>query len=206
MNLSRDFQVINELVLEAQTGTAFTISKGQVLRITDIEGGQVADLVSYTAQSPQEYLSSPRTMDYNNRIYFSTGDVLYSDQSKPMWKITGDTVGKHCFLFAPCDQRMFEISYGVEEPHPNCFDNLSTNLAQYGIPPEQIFVPFNIFMHARISDSGEIDILPPLSNPSDFIELRAEKDLIVGISACSAYKSNNYTFSQIKLEIYSGEK
>jgi hypothetical protein len=27
--------------------------------------------------------------------------------------------------------------------------------------------------------------------------------LIVGISACSAYKSNNYTFSQIMLEVYS---
>jgi hypothetical protein len=61
-------------------------------------------------------------------------------------------------------------------------------------------------MHAGISDTGEIGIQPPLSNPGDFIELRAERDLIVGISACSAYKSNNYTFSQIKLEIYSGEK
>jgi uncharacterized protein YcgI (DUF1989 family) len=58
-------------------------------------------------------------------------------------------------------------------------------------------------MHAKISDSGEIDILPPLSNPGDYIDLRAEVDLIIGISACSAYKSNNYKFSQIMLEVYS---
>ena len=206
MKPEQDYHLLQTSLLEPHTGHAFEIQKGQLLRIIDLEGQQVVDLVSYSLHRLEEYLSSPRTMDYNNKIYFSTGAVLYSDQSKPMWKITGDTVGKHCFLFAPCDQRMFEISYGVEEPHPNCFDNLSINLTQYGIPPEQIFVPFNIFMHARISDSGEIDILPPLSKPGDFIELRAEKDLIVGISACSAYKSNNYTFSQIKLEIYSGEK
>lgn len=203
MKSGQDHQLVETHLLEPRTGTAFEIKKDRILRIIDIEGQQVVDLVSYSLNSPEEYLSSPRTMDYNNKIYFSTGDVLYSDQSKPMWTITDDTVGKHCFLFAPCDQRMFEITYGVEEPHPNCYDNLSASLNQYGVTPGQIFVPFNIFMHARISDSGEIDILPPLSNPGDYIEMRAEKDLIVGISACSAYKSNNYKFSQIRLEVWS---
>jgi uncharacterized protein YcgI (DUF1989 family) len=120
-----------------------------------------------------------------------------------MWTIIDDTVGKHWFLFAPCDQKMFEITYGITEPHPNCFDNLSGTLSQFGIQPAQIFVPFNIFMHARVADSGEIEIQSPISKPGDFIDLRAEVDLIVGISACSAYKSNNYTFSQIRLEIFS---
>jgi uncharacterized protein YcgI (DUF1989 family) len=203
MKSGQDHQLVETHLLEPRTGTAFEIKKDRILRIIDIEGQQVVDLVSYSLNSPEEYLSSPRTMDYNNKIYFSTGDVLYSDQSRPMWTITDDTVGKHCFLFAPCDQRMFEITYGVTESHPNCFDNLSASLTHFGVTPGQIFVPLNIFMHARISDSGEIDILPPLSNPGDYIEMRAEKDLIIGISACSALESNNYTFSQIMLEVYS---
>ena len=45
---------------------------------------------------------------------------------------------------------------------------------------------------ARIADTAE--------------QVFAEADMIVGISACSAYKSNNYTFSQIRLEVYSEEK
>lgn len=203
MNLDRDYQQISEIVLEPHTGMAFTIEKDQVLRVTDIEGSQVVDLVSYRHRDAQQYLSSPRTMDYNNKVYFTTGDILYSDQSEPMWTILDDTVGKHCFLFAPCDQKMFELTYDVTESHPNCFDNLSGSLSPYGIAPQQIFIPFNIFMHAEITKSGEIEIRPPLSNPGDFIELRAEMDMIVGISVCSAYKSNNYTFSQIRLEIFS---
>jgi len=205
MKQNQDYQLIEMHLLEPHTGAAFVIRKYQILRVIDVEGQQVVDLVSYSHQNPQEYLSSPRTMDYNNKIYFTKGDLLYSDQSKPMWTITEDTVGNHCFLFAPCDQRMFEITYGVTEPHPNCFDNLSGTLSQFGIQPAKIFVPFNIFMHARVANTGEIEIQPPLSKPGDFIDLRAEADLIVGISACSAYKSNNYTFSQIRLEIYSQE-
>jgi len=205
MKQNQDYQLIETHLLEPHTGAAFVIRKYQILRVIDVEGQQVVDLVSYSHQNPQEYLSSPRTMDYNNKIYFTKGDLLYSDQSKPMWTIIEDTVGKHCFLFAPCDQRMFEITYGVTEPHPNCFDNLSGTLSQFGIQPAKIFVPFNIFMHARVANTGEIEIQPPLSKPGDFIDLRAEADLIVGISACSAYKSNNYTFSQIRLEIYSQE-
>lgn len=194
------------LKLEPHTGLALEILKGQTLRVIDLEGGQVVDMVSYSQANPQEYLSSPRTMDFNNKIYFSTGDLLYSDLSNPMWTIRDDKVGKHPFLFAPCDQKMFEITYGATDAHPNCFDNLSSNLAQYGILTAQIFVPFNIFMNARISENGEIDIQPPSSKPGDFIELRAEMDLIVGISACSAYKANDYSFGPIRLDILSNNK
>jgi uncharacterized protein YcgI (DUF1989 family) len=194
------------LKLEPHTGLALEIFKGQILRVIDLEGGQVVDMVSYSQANPQEYLSSPRTMDFNNKIYFSTSDVLFSDLSNPMWTITNDKVGKHPFLFAPCDQKMFEITYDAKDAHPNCFDNLSSSLAQYGIQPAQIFIPFNIFMNVRISENGEIDIQPSSSKPGDFIELQAEMDLIVGISACSAYKANDYSFGPIRLEIFSNNE
>ncbi len=203
MTINQDDHQINDFVLEPHKGTAFSIEKDQVLRVTDIEGSQVVDLVSYTDRNPQQYLSSPRTMDYNSKVYFTTGDTLYSNQSELMWTILDDTVGKHCFLFAPCDQKMFELTYEVTERHPNCFENLSGSLSPFGITPQQIFIPFNIFMHAEITKTGEIKIKPPLSKPGDYIELRAEMEMIVGISACSAYKSNDYTFSQIRLEIFS---
>lgn len=203
MNSDQRYKKNDSFRLEPRTGLVLEIQKRQLLRVTTIEGGQVVDLVSYSKQNTQEYLSSPRTMDFNNRIYFSTGDVLYSDQSNPMWTITDDKVGRHCFIFAPCDQKMFEITYGFTDAHPNCFDNLSNSLAQHGIQSGQIFVPFNIFMNARIHNNGEISILPPRSRSGDFIDLKAEMDMIVGLSACSAYKANDYSFSPIQLEIFS---
>ena len=122
-----------------------------------------------------------------------------------MWTILDDSVGKHCFLFAPCDQKMFERTYGVTGPHPNCYENLSDSLAMYGIHPGQIFIPFNIFMHADIKDSGQVEVKPPLSKAGDYIELQPEMDMIVGMSACSAYMANDYTFGPVRLEIFAQE-
>jgi uncharacterized protein YcgI (DUF1989 family) len=196
------YQLTEKFVIEPHTGKAFTLKRFQILRIIDIEGTQVVDLTSFVTENPQEYLSSPRSIDLNGKIYFNTGDQLYSDQSNPMWTILKDSVGNHCFLFAPCDQKMFEISYGANGPHPNCFDNLRNSLFPFGIQTAQIFIPFNIFMNFELTNKGEIKIKSPRSKTGDFIDLRAEKDLIVGLSACSAYKANNYTFSQIGVEIY----
>ena len=43
----------------------------------------------------------------------------------------------------------------------------------------------------------------PRSKAGDFIEFRAEMDLYVGVTACSAELSNNGTFKPIDVEVYS---
>ena len=49
--------------------------------------------------------------------------------------------------------------------------------------------------------SGRISVLPPLSKPGDFIRLRAEMDLIIGLTACSAPASNGGSFKPIHYEV-----
>src|SRR5687767_8198286 len=71
--------------LEPQTGTAFELRAGQLLRITDLEGEQVADLIVFNLSDKAEWLSSGRSIDYANRIYLTKGDILYSNRSRPMF-------------------------------------------------------------------------------------------------------------------------
>lgn len=187
--------------LPPQTGLAFTIEKGDVIRVIDTEGEQVSDLVCFAREDSGEYLSSGRTIDYNGRLFLTAGSLLYSNRSRPMLTITADQVGRHTCLYAPCSQEMFQISYGVTEPHPNCLDNLNMNLAAYGVNADHIAAPLNIFLNVSISEEGELAILPARSRAGDFIELRAEMDLIVGITACSAGACNNYHCTPIDVEI-----
>jgi len=56
-------------------------------------------------------------------------------------------------------------------------------------------------MNVEILASGELKIGPPRSRAGDHIDLRAEMDLIVGLTACSAEMSNNYRFKPIEFEI-----
>lgn len=187
--------------LEPQTGTAFELLAGQTLRVIDIEGEQVADLIAFARPDRSEWLSSGRSIDYANTIYLTSGHVLYSNRSRPMFTILADDVGRHDFLLTPCSRETFEIIYRNTDPHPSCFENLSRHLAQFGIAPDAIPTTFNIFMNVKLADDGTLKILPPLSKAGDSITLRAEADLIVGLTACSAELSNNHSFKAIGYEI-----
>jgi uncharacterized protein YcgI (DUF1989 family) len=196
------YSLIGQFHLKPQTGTAFKVQKGQIIRVIDPQGEQVSDLVCFAQHDSGEYLSSGRSIDYNEKIYLSTGDILYSNRSHPMLTIVTDQVGKHDFLFAPCSREMFHLLYDINGEHPNCLENLGTNLSPFGIKASQIPTTFNIFMNVAISESGKITIRPPLSKAGDYIELKAEMDLIVGITACSAEKCNNYRCKPIEVEVY----
>jgi uncharacterized protein YcgI (DUF1989 family) len=187
--------------IEPQTGTAFLLPAGAVLQVCDPQGEQVSDLVAFAGDDTQEWLSSGRSIDYANTINLTTGHVLYSNRSRPMLSIVQDTVGKHDFLFAPCSPEMFEKLYGFDRSHPSCFRNLVDNLARFDIGEDRIPTTFNIFMNVGLEPSGELRVLPPLSRPGDFIEFRAEMDLIVGLTACSAELSNNWRFKPIEYQV-----
>jgi uncharacterized protein len=188
--------------LEPQTGVGPRLGRGQVLRVIDPEGEQVSDVVAFAADDTSERLSSGRSIDYNNTIYLTSGHVLYSNRSNPMFTILEDRVGRHDFLLTPCSPETFEILYeGHQGYHPSCIENLERNLEPFGIAGDDIPTTFNAFMNVGVSPAGELHIGPPLSGPGDFVDLRAEMDLIVGVTACSAEKSNNYSFKPIAVEI-----
>jgi len=187
--------------LEPQTGTAFELKPGQLLRVIDLEGEQVADLVAFNRSDKAEWLSSGRSIDYANSIHLTTGHTLYSNRSRPMFAIVADDVGRHDFLLTPCSRETFKIIYREKNYHPSCSENLSRSLANFGILSDSIPTTFNIFMNVEIDPTGKLSILPPRSKAGDAITLRAEMDLIVGLTACSAEKSNNYKFKPIGYEI-----
>jgi len=118
-----------------------------------------------------------------------------------MFTITADSAGRHDFLLAPCSREMFERLYGLAG-HPSCYENLVKNLAPLGISPGQIPITLNLFMTVTADpDSGRIEIGPPSSRAGDHVDLRAEADLIVGVTACSAEITNGGTLKPIDLEI-----
>jgi uncharacterized protein YcgI (DUF1989 family) len=181
---------------------AFTLKAGETLRVIDPEGEQVGDLLAFSKQDIREAISSGRTFDYASRIYLTKGDPLYSNRSNVMLRIVDDTVGRHDFLLTPCSREMFRILYGDTNPHQGCFGNLAAALEPYGIAADFLPTAFNCFMNVPVDGAtGEIKVLPPLSKAGDSISFLAEMDLIVGLTACSAGQSNNFSYKPIHYEI-----
>jgi uncharacterized protein YcgI (DUF1989 family) len=191
--------------IEPQTGQAFVLPRGALLTIIDLEGEQVSDLIAFNRDNIEEWLSSGRTIDYAGTICLTTDNVLYSNRSNAMLTIVEDTVGRHDFLFAPCSPEMFERLYGYDRDHPSCFQNLVDNMAEFGIASDRIPTTFNIFMNAEMAADGTLTVRPPLSRAGDHIVFRAEMELVVGLTACSAELSNNWSFKPIGYEIRQAE-
>ncbi|WP_274521942.1 urea carboxylase-associated family protein [Ectothiorhodospira lacustris] len=178
------------------------LSMGDELVIIDPEGQQVSDLVAFGRSDHGEYLSSGRSLDYASRLWLTTGDVLYSNRSRPMFTILEDTCGRHDFTLTPCSKDTFRIIYGETEGRPGCEGNLAAALAPYHIGVDRIPIAFNVFMHVAIdATTGAFRVLPPLSKAGDFIRLQAEMPLLVAMTACSAGQSNNFCFKPIDFRV-----
>lgn len=189
--------MIQPTVISPRSGTAFRLARGETLTVIDPQGQQVADLVAFNAADLREVISSGRSLDYASKLYLTEGDAIYSNRSNVMLRIVEDTVGRHDFLLTPCSSDTFRIIYHDEDPHPGCLGNLATALAPFEIEPDQIPVAFNCFMNVVIQPTGIFTVEAPLSKSGDFIKFRAEMDLVIGLTACSALQSNNYAFKPI---------
>lgn len=184
------------------SGRAVELEPGDELIVLDPMGQQVSDLTAFSREDRDEYLSSGRSIDYASKLWLSTGDVLYSNRSRPMFTIVEDSCGRHDFTLTPCSKRMFELLYGETEGRPGCEGNLAAVLAPYGIGIDRIPIAFNIFMHVAVdADTGAIAVRPPLSRPGDFIRLRAQMPMVVAMTACSAGQSNNFSYKPIDFRI-----
>ena len=188
-------------VIEKQTGAAFKLKKGQKLKVIDPQGEQVSDMVLFNAQDKREKISSGKTLDFEESILISKGDFLWSNRSSKMMEILEDTNGRNDFLLAPCSPETFKIMYNNDKYHPSCFENLYTNLAKFDIEPDDIPTAFNIFMNVQFDKNGKLSVDPPLSKAGDHVLFKAEMDLIVGLTACSAEDSNGGSFKPIHYEI-----
>lgn len=188
-----------------RSGTAFTLATGDLLTVIDPAGVQVADLLAFNADDLDEAISSGRTLDYAETIRLTTGHRLYSNRSRPMLCIVEDTVGVHDFLLTPCSADTFRHFYPDEPEHRGCFGNLVAALTPWGIGPDRIPTAFNCFMNVPVDGAtGRLTVEPPLSRAGDQIVFRAEMDLVIGLTACSALASNGGSFKPIDWRVDAG--
>ena len=187
--------------IEKQSGVAFILKKGQKLKVIDPLGEQVSDMVLFNEEDIREKISSGKTLDLEENLLITKGNFLWSNRSRKMIEILEDTNGRNDFLLAPCSPETFQIVYNNPNYHPSCFENLHTNLAPYGIKPDDIPTAFNIFMNVQFQPNGKLSVDPPNSKPGDFVLFEAKINLIVALTSCSDEESNNGSFNPIHYEI-----
>lgn len=185
-------------MIPPRSGAAILLRQDQVLEVIDVEGSQVADLLAFNAADVREVISNGRTFDYEETLKLTTGNRLWSNRSNPMLTIVRDDVGCHDFLLTPCSEATFRHFYPHQPVHRGCFGNLAEALAPYGVEPDMIPCAFNVFMNVPFDGTtGKLRVDPPTSRAGNVLQLAAQMDLVIGLTACSAYASNGGSFKPI---------
>lgn len=179
--------------VQARCGAAVKVKKGQVIQIINTHGTQVCDTWMFNEHDLTEFLSWEHARQMINKLIPVVGDVLGSNKRRPIGTLITDTSpGVHDTQMAACDLFRY-TNFGIEEYHDNCADNMRMALEAIGLRVGEVPQPFNLWMNIPIKADYTVDWLEPVSKPGDYVEIRAEMDTVVVMSACpqDVVKINN---------------
>jgi uncharacterized protein YcgI (DUF1989 family) len=204
---------VQRFIIAPGEGKAFVVKKGQVLRIIEVEGKQVADVAIFNAHDYKECFHVGQTLALN--MIEGTGNIwrvkkLYSKPPREnvMFTVIDDKAGVHFLLSGGrCSRKIYELR-DKAPGHRNCQDILAEALSPYGLSGDDIMDVFNVFMNVEIDEEGRFIIKPPKTEKGDYIDLLAEMDCLVAVSACPSDKvpTNDFKPKPIGIEILEGQQ
>lgn len=181
------------------------VEKGSVVRFIDIEGEQVADVILYDPRDLKNVSSFSNTILVANAWRITTGHSLYSKFGHKMATIVADTVGVNVGSGAFCNPDVNLLRYGIEGTH-SCRLNFVASMAAYNLGPADIEegTSFCPFMNMEYKPDGTCEIHSPKSKAGDYLDLRAEMNVIVAASNCPSEHNpcNSWNPTPLRVVIY----
>jgi uncharacterized protein YcgI (DUF1989 family) len=156
---------------------------------------------THAADAPaMEFLSMPHSRVATLHLMPKVNDLLVSNLREPMMTLVEDTSpGIHDTLMAACDPQRYR-NLGAEnwEQHGSCAENLVLALKELNeraglkgakgvgadVTINNVPAPLNLFMNIPWDDDGDLGFKAPKGKPGDYVRLKAERDVVVVMSAC----------------------
>ncbi|MEM7687479.1 MAG: urea carboxylase-associated family protein [Pseudomonadota bacterium] len=188
--------------LRPRTAIALELDEGDALTVQSKTGGQVCDLVAYTRANPAERFSAAHTFAFEETTQIGLFSQLWSSHCDPLLTIVRDDVGVHDLYLPPCSHRARKRFAPLDEEEARCGNALEYALEKYGIAIQPFEVSLSIFTNIKIDpESGLVLVTPPELIAPGTIKLRAEKDLLIGLSTCSSAVPRDYGPPSIQYEV-----
>ncbi|HYY60294.1 MAG TPA: urea carboxylase-associated family protein [Burkholderiales bacterium] len=184
-------RTLADFVIPAREARAFVVPRGAHLRIHLVEDKQVGDCCFYNADDLREVFHVGQTWALNVLLGTGNAKSFRHFYSKPprenvMLTVVEDTVRNHWGnMGGRCSRRLYELRDG-DRTHRSCQENLAEALAPHGLSGDDIVDVFNVFMNVELRPDGSFTILAPTARKGDYIELRADMNILAAVSACPA--------------------
>lgn len=176
--------VVERIVVPAREGRAARVTRGQRFRVVDLEGSQVGDLFAFASVDVGEFASAEHTRVAISRLFPRVGENFVSNRRRSVLTLLDDrSPGHHDMLCAACDPTRY-AGLGATGWHASCQENLQQAMLALGFQGVEVPQPINLFMNIPVHEDGSLGWEPARSQPGDYVELRAEMELIVVLSSC----------------------
>jgi urea carboxylase-associated protein 2 len=200
-------QVLHREVIPGGWYWATRVRKNEVLRVALEDGFSAVTVVAWNVIDPTERLNLPDTVKVQWTTGLGKGRVILSDMGRVMFSVTEDSCGAHDCLMggstASSNARKYAGANGSDIR--NTRDNLVKMTTKLGLDKRDIPAALALFAPVRVDAEGRFQWKPELVSEGDYVELRAEMDIIVGFSNCPhpldpspVYAPNPVTITRIK--------
>ena len=170
--------------------TSFVLKRGQLLRITDLEGDANVSLLLLSAAEKSERLNLPDTLKCQHTAKLTAGHCLYSDMGRVLAAITADTCGWHDSFGGVLNAAEVAEKYGAGRYQElrngffrNGMDNLLVEMGKWNLNIQDLLMALNLFSKVTVDGDGRFHFEPGNSKAGDYIELYAPMDTLVVLTA-----------------------
>ncbi|MFD2642604.1 urea amidolyase associated protein UAAP1 [Pseudomonas japonica] len=169
---------------------SFVLKRGQLLRVTDLQGGANLSLMLFNAREKSERLNLPDSLKCQHTAKLTNGHCLYSDMGRVLAAIVGDSCGWSDSIGGVLDAAEVTEKYGVGRYqelrngfHRNGTDNLLVEMGKWGLTLSDLSMPLNLFSRVDVAADGALRFVAGNSRAGDCIELYAPMDTLFIVTA-----------------------
>ena len=165
------------------------LRRGQLLCVTDLEGGAAVAAMFYNAHDHGERYNMPDTLKAQHIARLTKNYVLYSDMGRVLCSVVEDSCGWHDTITGAANAESSRRKYGDgtyqelrNDFYRNTRDNFLVELGKYGMGKKDIVPNLNLFVKVRADGRGQLSWVPGNSRAGSHVTLRAEIDTLVILS------------------------
>src|SRR5262245_40132262 len=178
----RGYRLRESVVVDPGSSWGALLTRGEIVRIVDLEGQQAVDFLCYNALDTRDRYNAANTMKMAQNVYLNAGTVLYGEYATALMKIVSSSCRNHDTIGGCCSMEMNLLRYG-KRTH-SCRANFLHELSKFGMGEADIVANVNYFMSVPVGRDGRMAISDGPSKPGDFVDVVGLVDVIAMLSNC----------------------
>lgn len=169
----------HELVVPHGTVGFVPVRQGQLMTITDVEGGRPVQLYAYTDADTGEFLSPHHTRVFSNSYRLNQGMRMVTNRRRPLMVLGKDSNKKHDLLMPASTDATLAGQGGARE-------QFRAAISRRGLDPVKVPDPINLFLDVDIATDGSITPRDLVHPAGTYVTCRVLIDCTLFVGACAS--------------------